>query len=654
MPSPARSGTSVIVPAPAAREVSGQRQVAVGDDEVVEALAGDRRPARLDGAVEAEPGLHSTSAPTASAQAATASSSHATNTGGGRAAATTRSASQRARRDPLVRVEQPGEAALGEPEALHRDQDGSLHGGQDHGSIAPTLAARGDDRCGGSAMAGDVTAAGARRTAGRQRRARLARRRRRSLARPADRHRRAPSPRRRRGRLRDHACASPAATRSSASGPSPTAVGARSSRCTTTRRCRSPSPSPAATSLTNRPPADVPIEGATLPAGAVALPVGHRATITVGLAHAGAGPSSLPAGLPTDDAVVRGWITRTDVASRLDLPEPTLVEAVRAARCELLLAGVADPETEPERHLLGVGELVRLGDLDTNGAVEAVPDVAAAVGATARRGHDLAAAALDRRRRRTRRGGGDPSARRPRATTPGFDEGWWPRRRPSSASDDVALIPMVERRLVDGSTLFPGGIPTVWRGTSFEAHRLVAGPDSRAVAGRALARRRRGGAVGDPRQADSALDESRWAAVVDRRTRVARRCGASRRAETARDGGATALCIHFADERRRQSRLACGIYWEGEGGHRIERDADWSSARARRADRQPRRRRRRQRSVVPARRRAGHRQDAPRPGPRRGGRPPPVRGGVGTLLGRGRSTGVLAVDASAARRSARA
>ena len=141
---------------------------------------------------------------------------------------------------------------------------------------------------------------------------------------------------------------------------------------------------------TNRPPADVPIEGATLPAGAVALPVGHRATITVGLAHSGAGPSSLPAGLPPDDAVVRGWITRTDVASRLDLPESALVEAVRAARCELLLAGVADPETEPERHLLGVGELVRLGDLDTRGAAEAVPHVAAAVGATARRRHDLA------------------------------------------------------------------------------------------------------------------------------------------------------------------------------------------------------------------------------------------------------------------------
>ena len=229
---------------------------------------------------------------------------------------------------------------------------------------------------------------------------------------------------------------------------------------------------------TNRPPADMPIGGTTLPAGAVAMPVGHRATITVGLAHSGAGPSSLPAGLPPDDAVVRGWITRTDVASRLDLPEAALVEAVRAARCELLLAGVADPETEPERHLLGVGELVRLGDLDTNGAAEAVPAVAAAVGATVRRGHDLAAAALD----------AASVVLAVAGETRALDD--LARLRPDSmkgrgrdeaivGSDDVALIPTVERRLVDGSMLFPGGIPTVWRGTSFDAHRLVAGPDSR-------------------------------------------------------------------------------------------------------------------------------------------------------------------------------
>jgi hypothetical protein len=51
---------------------------------VVEALAGDRRPAGVDGAVEAEPGLHSTSAPCSSAHAATSSSSQAMNVGSAR------------------------------------------------------------------------------------------------------------------------------------------------------------------------------------------------------------------------------------------------------------------------------------------------------------------------------------------------------------------------------------------------------------------------------------------------------------------------------------------------------------------------------------------------------------------------------------------
>jgi hypothetical protein len=228
---------------------------------------------------------------------------------------------------------------------------------------------------------------------------------------------------------------------------------------------------------TTRPLADVPIEGATLPTGSVAVPVGHRTTITVGVSHASAGPSLLPPGLPTDEAVVRGWIGRTDVASRLDLPEPALVEAVRAARCELLLAGVADPDAEPERHLLGVGELVRLGDLDTDGAVDAVPAVAAAVRATARRRHALAAAAFDAAGVVLAVAGecralADLARLRPDSTASGGREG-------EVASDDVAHVPMVERRLVAGSELFPGGFPTAWRGTSFEAHRLVAGPDSR-------------------------------------------------------------------------------------------------------------------------------------------------------------------------------
>ena len=57
VPSRRRSGTRVMVCSDGqGGEVVGQRQVAVGDDEVVEALAGDRRPAGVDRTVEAEPG----------------------------------------------------------------------------------------------------------------------------------------------------------------------------------------------------------------------------------------------------------------------------------------------------------------------------------------------------------------------------------------------------------------------------------------------------------------------------------------------------------------------------------------------------------------------------------------------------------------------
>jgi hypothetical protein len=127
--------------------------------------------------------------------------------------------------------------------------------------------------------------------------------------------------------------------------------------------------------------------------------------------------------------------------------------------------------------LLGVGEFVRLGEFDPAGAVDAVPDVAAAVAATVRRGHDLAAAALDAAGvvlavAGECRAQADLARLRPDSTANGG-------RDDLLGSDDVAVVPMVERRLVAGSELFPSGIPPAWRGTSFEAHRLVAGPETR-------------------------------------------------------------------------------------------------------------------------------------------------------------------------------
>ncbi len=271
---------------------------------------------------------------------------------------------------------------------------------------------------------------------------------------------------------------------------------------------------------TTRPPADIAIEGIALPVGSVAIPVGHRATITVGLAHSRPGASSLPPGLPTADAVVRGWVTRTDVASRLDLPEKGLVDAVRAARCELLLGDIADVDAEPERHLLGVGELVRLGDLDTRGAVEAAPRIASAVAAVLRRGENLGAASLDAATV-VLAAAGERQALADLARLRGaVDDGdIADHAAPLARSVDVAVIPAVERCLAAGPVLFPGGIPDGWRGHDVEAHGLVVGPSSRL----SIALRWHGANVavlwevdGDPVTLRSNIGRSPWSSTEPR------------------------------------------------------------------------------------------------------------------------------------------
>ena len=167
------------------------------------------------------------------------------------------------------------------------------------------------------------------------------------------------------------------------------------------------------------------------------------------------------------------------MASRLDLPEQTLVEAVRAARCELLLGGVADAATEPERHLLGLGELVRLGDVDARHAIAVAPRVATAASAALRRDDRLGSAALDAAAVVLAAAGERRAlADLARIRSVGND-GPTAAAGPVEDRDDVAVIPNVERRLVADGVLFPDGVPERWRGHDVEAHRLVAGPESR-------------------------------------------------------------------------------------------------------------------------------------------------------------------------------
>lgn len=226
--------------------------------------------------------------------------------------------------------------------------------------------------------------------------------------------------------------------------------------------------------LTNRPPADVPIQGIDLPpASTVMLPIGHRTTVSVALAHDGRAQGPLPPGLPSADAAARGWVALAERASRLVLPEPRRAETVVAARGDVLLVGPPALADDPVGYLLALAELVRMGELDGDDVAALALDVAAAVQEIAGRpGWDVDAA-LDAAARvlaagRERRAVGDVARIAARRT---------PAALPSDA-DGIRAVAAAERRLATGPVLMPGGIPDAWRGVDIEAHGLPVGPSS--------------------------------------------------------------------------------------------------------------------------------------------------------------------------------
>lgn len=236
--------------------------------------------------------------------------------------------------------------------------------------------------------------------------------------------------------------------------------------------------------VTTRPPTGVPVEGIDLPSGSVVLPVGHRTTVRLALAHTTSARAREAAtrGLATlapFDAVVRGWTTRTDAASRLDLPDGALVEAVRTARCELLLAGVADATDDPKRYLLGVAELHRMSEIDRMDLSRLVPDLAAAVAELEGDRSPLAAAALAAAAFLLAAAGEPRAVRDVQSLVD--DEGSSPIDIDAVDLTDppIEVVAAVERRIIRGSQLFPDGISLAWRGVDFEVHGLVAGPATR-------------------------------------------------------------------------------------------------------------------------------------------------------------------------------
>ncbi|MFP5488108.1 MAG: hypothetical protein ACLGHQ_07370, partial [Acidimicrobiia bacterium] len=151
--------------------------------------------------------------------------------------------------------------------------------------------------------------------------------------------------------------------------------------------------------LTERPIADVPVDGIELPPAAFVLPLGHKASLRIGVPHGGSGDGRLPASLPTATQVVRGWTALTERASRFVLPDgergSALVERIAAERSELALGAVPHAEDDPVGYCLALGELVRMGERPEHWLPELV-DAVAAVGPRPGWEEDVALAAADR------------------------------------------------------------------------------------------------------------------------------------------------------------------------------------------------------------------------------------------------------------------
>ena len=226
--------------------------------------------------------------------------------------------------------------------------------------------------------------------------------------------------------------------------------------------------------LTERPIADVPIEGIDLPAGSFVMPLGHGASIRVALAHDGPRSGPLPPGLPSVTQVVRGWLASTEPASRFTLPDgadgSVMAERVTAERCEVALGSMPTAADDPAGFAVALGELVRLGERpdpwlpelvdavertgpvagwDGDVALEAAARVLAAA-AEQRAGRDLARIIADRT----------------------------PSPRPSDPPSGVRAVPWLESGLARAGVLLPGGLPSAWLGSSLDVHGIPTGASS--------------------------------------------------------------------------------------------------------------------------------------------------------------------------------
>jgi hypothetical protein len=227
--------------------------------------------------------------------------------------------------------------------------------------------------------------------------------------------------------------------------------------------------------IASRPPTTVPVFGIDLPADAIVVPVAHRATVRVALAHGARRPDALPQ-LPGPEQVARGWRQVLDRAGRLDGLDD-LAAALDAGRAELLLGGAPDPAEDPAGFLLAIAALARLGErIDA-----AVPDAAAAAEAIARpRGDNVAAWRRDAALHAAAAvfaAAGEARARADVGRIIDRQGGTVALPAVAPAGDELAWAEQsLARAARGGGELLPNGVPGGRLGADFAVHALPVGP----------------------------------------------------------------------------------------------------------------------------------------------------------------------------------
>ncbi len=215
--------------------------------------------------------------------------------------------------------------------------------------------------------------------------------------------------------------------------------------------------------------------GIDLPADSIVLPVGHKSSTRIALAHSQPTSGRLPDDTAHYQQVVRGWETACDRASRMTLPDHTIVATVAKYRSELLLGIGIDTDNAIER--------VRLGEIHRDSIIEVVDCVQHRLRREKRSKilrwdtpHLLLTAAKATVMLGDETATGDIARAWLRIADRAVAD------LPVEMPEDFEAIAWAESLLALGSPsggqcrILPFGIPEPWWGASFDVHGLIADP----------------------------------------------------------------------------------------------------------------------------------------------------------------------------------